>query len=118
MTVENGSILPDLQRTGLSRPQRKREFLGRQFPKLCELERIQSIFAVQKSQVGNLHRKDEMWGFSEMAGTTGLEPATSDVTGRRSNQLNYVPAGASLRSLLDYHNRASRYTESSENHRH
>jgi hypothetical protein len=29
-----------------------------------------------------------------MAGTTGLEPATSDVTGRRSNQLNYVPAFA------------------------
>ena len=28
----------------------------------------------------------------ELAGTTGLEPATSDVTGRRSNQLNYVPA--------------------------
>jgi len=28
----------------------------------------------------------------EMAGTTGFEPATSDVTGRRSNQLNYVPA--------------------------
>ena len=26
-----------------------------------------------------------------MAGTTGLEPATSDVTGRRSNQLNYHP---------------------------
>ena len=30
--------------------------------------------------------------FKELAGTTGLEPATSDVTGRRSNQLNYVPA--------------------------
>ncbi len=28
----------------------------------------------------------------KLAGTTGLEPATSDVTGRRSNQLNYVPA--------------------------
>jgi hypothetical protein len=28
-----------------------------------------------------------------MAGTTGLEPATSAVTGQRSNQLNYVPAG-------------------------
>src|ERR1019366_6273175 len=32
-----------------------------------------------------------------MAGTTGLEPATSDVTGRRSNQLNYVPANTSRR---------------------
>ena len=26
-----------------------------------------------------------------MAGPTGLEPATSCVTGRRSNQLNYGP---------------------------
>ena len=34
---------------------------------------------------------------NKVAGTTGLEPATSDVTGRRSNQLNYVPAwGATL----------------------
>ena len=29
--------------------------------------------------------------FGDMAGTTGLEPATSAVTGQRSNQLNYVP---------------------------
>jgi hypothetical protein len=36
-----------------------------------------------------------------MAGTTGLEPATSDVTGRRSNQLNYVPALAGKNSV--YH---------------
>ena len=27
-----------------------------------------------------------------MAGATGLEPAASCVTGRRSNQLNYAPA--------------------------
>jgi hypothetical protein len=30
----------------------------------------------------------------EVAGATGLEPATFAVTGRRSNQLNYAPASA------------------------
>ena len=30
-----------------------------------------------------------------MAGTTGLEPATSAVTGQRSNQLSYVPRACS-----------------------
>ncbi len=33
-----------------------------------------------------------------MAGRTGLEPATSDVTGRRSNQLNYRPRSLCLES--------------------
>ena len=29
-----------------------------------------------------------------MAGVTGLEPATSGVTGRHSNQLSYTPANS------------------------
>ena len=33
----------------------------------------------------------------ELAGTTGLEPAASAVTGQRSNQLNYVPTLFSYR---------------------
>jgi hypothetical protein len=34
------------------------------------------------------------------AGATGLEPATSGVTGRRSNQLNYAPAREALYPCL------------------
>ncbi len=36
-------------------------------------------------------------GISNETGATGLEPATSGVTGRRSNQLSYAPFG--LRSV-------------------
>jgi hypothetical protein len=36
--------------------------------------------------------EEDIANSSKMAGWTGLEPATSDVTGRRSNQLNYHPA--------------------------
>ena len=38
-----------------------------------------------------------------MAGTTGLEPATSAVTGQRSNQLNYVPAKNRLHLMVGGH---------------
>jgi hypothetical protein len=38
----------------------------------------------------------------ELAGATGLEPATSCVTGRRSNQLNYAPAVLALPSIPSY----------------
>jgi hypothetical protein len=32
-------------------------------------------------------------GVARGTGATGLEPATSGVTGRRSNQLSYAPRG-------------------------
>ena len=35
-------------------------------------------------------------GRSQVTGATGLEPATSGVTGRRSNQLNYAPGNAAV----------------------
>src|ERR1700746_830172 len=35
-----------------------------------------------------------------MAGATGLEPATSCVTGRRSNRLNYAPAVGVTNAIL------------------
>ena len=36
----------------------------------------------------------------KMAGVTGLEPAASGVTGRRSNQLSYTPYLVSWLSLI------------------
>ncbi len=38
-----------------------------------------------------------------MAGTTGLEPATSAVTGQHSNQLNYVPSDCVKRARKALH---------------
>ena len=35
-----------------------------------------------------------------VAGSTGLEPAASGVTGRRSNQLNYDPARVLMRNAV------------------
>jgi hypothetical protein len=50
------------------------------------------------------HKPFVFLGF--MAGTTGLEPATSAVTGQRSNQLSYVPR-------LFFNNLVIRHIESS-----
>ena len=41
--------------------------------------------------INKLARRASRELLKKMAGTTGLEPAASAVTGQRSNQLNYVP---------------------------
>ena len=46
----------------------------------------------QMCDAGNL-----LIGKDLLAGSTGLEPAASGVTGRRSNQLNYDPERGDLR---------------------
>jgi hypothetical protein len=44
------------------------------------------------SQVGSRPARETLLSLSDkLAGSTGLEPAASGVTGRRSNQLNYDP---------------------------
>lgn len=56
--------------------------------KLTKIERIlQGDFSLI-SEAGLLKRPSKVLFFKE-AGPTGLEPATSGVTGRCSNQLNY-----------------------------
>jgi hypothetical protein len=48
-------------------------------------------------------RQPQLSSLECMAGTTGLEPATSAVTGQHSNQLNYVPTAfpTTCRKLLN-----------------
>ena len=47
--------------------------------------------------------RHNLWGFKKdtLARTTGLEPATSCVTGRHSNQLNYVRASVRFSYSLE-----------------
>src|SRR5439155_26735736 len=51
-----------------------------------------------------------------LAGTTGLEPATSCVTGMRSNQLNYVPKKAEKRLSCETDLLACTDPEATTNH--
>jgi hypothetical protein len=48
-------------------------------------------FGTETALTMGMERKRILKTKELLAGTTGLEPATSCVTGMRSNQLNYVP---------------------------
>jgi hypothetical protein len=45
----------------------------------------------KRTVYGTAHRDRHEAAEATEAGATGLEPATSGVTGRRSNQLSYAP---------------------------
>ena len=47
----------------------------------------------RSDQPGYLRHESARFAGTSRAGATGLEPATSGVTGRRSNQLSYAPGG-------------------------
>ena len=50
------------------------------------------------SRAGHAETPEARENLGGLAGRTGLEPATSGVTGRRYNQLNYRPNVASTTS--------------------
>lgn len=57
-------------------------------------ERLRAFSRDLKPKMKNIAQGDDFYiYFVKMAGVTGLEPATSGVTGRHSNQLSYTPAG-------------------------
>ena len=56
----------------------KADFFGSQMHPICTLPKRKGLTILANPLV-------------LLAGATGLEPATSGVTGRRSNQLNYAP---------------------------
>ena len=59
---------------------------GPQFPAILDKEiQPEPIIPFYFSDIGEVH-------FGKMARVTGLEPATSGVTGRHSNQLSYTRA--------------------------
>src|SRR5216683_105652 len=59
-----------------------------------------AVPTIQRHPLGETGCADRKAQIAEMAGVTGLEPAASGVTGRRSNQLSYTPAAFAPRRRL------------------
>src|SRR5690606_20640860 len=56
----------------------------------------QDLIEDRKTQEGENKKPRECGAFKNVADRTGLEPATSGVTGRHSNRLNYRSAETSI----------------------
>lgn len=50
-------------------------------------------------ETGLAHHAETLLVTEEVAGVTGLEPAASGVTGRRSNQLSYTPLEGAAKGI-------------------
>jgi hypothetical protein len=89
--------------------------------RLCELNSALFGFALQRRVCAVVQfRRLRILGWSrtfankKMAGVTGLEPAASGVTGRRSNRLSYTPIPGLARGnriAMPLHNAARRATQ-------
>jgi hypothetical protein len=65
----------------------KKDFLRRRIENVNDIKE-EFLMQSKKKKEGNFEKEEEQ----RMAGWTGLEPATSGVTGQRCNQLYYHPA--------------------------
>ena len=72
----------------------KRGPIPAQPPRVPHLETATQAGRAPSDQGGN--PEEVPWQALQETGATGLEPATSGVTGRRSNQLNYAPGNAAV----------------------
>src|SRR5438128_10389288 len=84
LTLRSTTLASVLSRTALRMQARSPHLTEGFFSCYCRCWRRSGRCAVDETV-----RTD---AFRKVAGPTGLEPATSGVTGRRSNQLNYDPA--------------------------
>src|ERR1700743_2586055 len=85
--------LPPVDRSSVYRPARSRQFIGGAHRRPATPEHAGATATGRLLQGQRWCRSRRTTHLQAVlgAGATGLEPATSGVTGRRSNQLSYAP---------------------------